>query len=446
MKIEVNIEEQLEQIWNEIGLSGQEIEDNYTELNQRVQNLFMEYLREQLKRRKHLLAEVEAKETEVEQIVHQFALKGTKPLDKSLSLKQRLRESQLREVKLKAETAKQREAIESLYEKLVACFEILEVEDRGDYETLGTDFSDRRKQHMTAFLDRMQEDIDERRPQKQELLSEIHKLQDILHVPVEEDDGKLGDQTFDRLEAEKVSLASRIEKNKKKIRRLYKHIQQLEAALHGRITTQPDYDNISDYKVTQLHNKLKQLDGEKEVKTPEYIGYLKRRLLELWKEMHMKVPTKSQCPHAYSEEPNKRTLLALENEVFRLEALKTQIDPMLRLLEEREQVLKEYEDTERESQMLRMSRASKPSMRDAEKARRQYLTRLPKINKELIAKLEQYQRDYGEPLIWDGEDLLQTIRKAQAASEIGGYETSERARTMHELDRRALRSPPRTPK
>ena len=58
MKIEVNIEEQLEQIWNEIGLSPQEIEDNYAELNKRVQNLFMEFLREQFEQHRRGLPAV----------------------------------------------------------------------------------------------------------------------------------------------------------------------------------------------------------------------------------------------------------------------------------------------------------------------------------------------------------------------------------------------------
>ena len=443
MKIEVNIEEQLEQIWNEIGLSPQEIEDNYAELNKRVQNLFMEFLREQLRRRKQLLADVQKRETEVETIVHQFALKDNKKLDKSLTLKQRLRESMLEGEKLKVETSKQRKTVEYLYSKMVTCFEILEIEDRGDYATLGGDFSDGRRQNMEAFLERMQQDITERGPQKEALLEEVRKLQAALHIPEEDDDGKLGDQTFDRLEAEKVELAARVEKNTKKCKRLFKHIQQLEAALHSTVTTQPDYSDVSDYKVTQLHNKVKQLDGEKEVKTPEYIGHLKRKLLEMWKELHMKIPTKEQFPQAYSENPNKRTLVALENEIFRLEALKQQLEPTLRLIEERERLLQDYEEMERENQRARLSR-SKPSMRDSERTRRRYSGRLPRIHRELIQRLEQYQRDYGEPLLWDGEDLLQTLRKMHLSE--SSSDASDRAKTLHHLDRKALRSPPKTPK
>ncbi|KAK8889058.1 carboxypeptidase C prc1 [Tritrichomonas musculus] len=424
MKIEINIEAQLEEIWRDIGLKPNDIEKEYQNLNERVQELFKQFLRDNYQRRQALYDELETTQKDIADIQRKFALPPKElPQADSMPLVDKVRSLQLQLKTLQASTSNQKHEFESLFSQLTRCFEILEINDRGDFEELGDDYSKEKIERMSQFLEKMKSDINERTPEMQKLFLELQELRATLKLEPLEDTDKLGDQTFDAFEAEREKYIKKRDKNYRKCQKLYIEINRLEKVIGKNEMTQPNFDDISDNHVTLLKNKLRQLDYEKETRTPEYINSLKITLLQLWKDLHIKVPSKATFPYYYSTNLNKRTLIALENEVLRLETIKQQIQPTLELINDRQSIIDEYEklQTEQENNAKRLTnRKSGAAMAllEEERIRKQYTYKLPKIHEQLIPLLEEYKENYGEPLLWDGEDLLEQVIEMHKKEEL----------------------------
>ena len=415
MKIEINIEAQLEEIWRDIGLKSSEIEQEYQNLNEKVQELFKQFLKENYQKRQALIQEIQDMEAQIVDLQVKFSLPQQEQKQyENLPLSERVRSLNLQLKTLQAATASQKREFESIYGELTRCFEILEIDDRGDFQELGNDYSREKIERMVIFLEKMKEDIAERLPEMQKLFLELQELRASLKMDPMDETDKLGDQTFDYFESERARLIQTKEKNYRKCQKLYVEINRLEKVL-GKPLTEPNFDDISNYKVTQLKNKLYQLDNDKETRTPEYINDLKLSLLQLWKELHMKVPSKAAFPYYYSTKLNKRTLIALENEVLRLTTIKQQIAPTLELIKDRQNIISEYEKMNSEQgnskRLTNRKGGAAMALLEEERIRKQYSYKLPKIHEQLIPQLEEYKENYGEPLLWDGEDLLETIKE-----------------------------------
>ncbi|OHS93542.1 hypothetical protein TRFO_11759 [Tritrichomonas foetus] len=454
MKIEINIEAQLEEIWRDIGLKSSDVEHEYQLLNEKVQELFREFLRENYLRRQALLQELEDTENEIVDLQIKFGLSQSEQEQyQSLPLIERVKSLSLQLKTLHAATAHQRREYENLYKQLTNCFDILEIEERGDFSELGSDYTREKIDRMTQFLDKMNQDIEERKPEMHKLFSEIQELRASLKLDPLDDTGKLGDQTFDTLETEREKLIQTKEKNYRKCQKLYVEINRLEKVL-GRDISEPDFSDISDYQITQLKNQLYQLDNDKETRTPEYINDLKVSLLQLWKELHIKVPAKAAFPYYYSTKLNKRTLIALENEVLRLTTIKQQLEPTLVLINDRQKILSEFERLQAEEgnskRLTNRKGGAAMALLEEERIRKQYNYKLPKIHEQLIPQLQEYKDNYGEPLLWDGEDLLEIVTEMHAketTAERKAKNMTQREIRNHEKTRtgRPLKSSPRRP-
>lgn len=430
MKIEVNIEEQLEAIWKEMGLDAAEIDLNYEDLNNRVQALFKEYLISQLTRRRELQKEVEEAEEQVKTITKQFCITDTEPLNKKLPLIERLNNANLKKEKLKQETNQQKEHVESLYEQILQCFGVLEIEEPGAYSDIGSDFSTERVVEMETFLELMNQDIGERKPRKDVLIKKIQEMQSALKLPVTDDDGKLGDATFSALESERTTLSAFYKKNQRRCKKLYQQIHQLESYIKVQNRTECDYEDLSDSKISRLHAKVKELDDQREVRNTEYVSHLKSTLLGLWKELRVKIPTEEDFPAVYTETPTKKTVAVLESEVLKMESLKQEISQIVKLLDEKDQIVKEYDEMLHTTQQARYSRDSRHFYIDDQRTHRRYDQELPKIDAELIVELSKYKEEHGEALLLNGEDLLATLLALQETE--NNFNVKKRTKT-HKL-------------
>lgn len=419
MKIEINIEDQLEEIWRDLGLKPSDIDKEYQILNDRVQELFKQFLKENYQRRQILFDEVETTQQEISEIKKKFNIPPRDDADfENLTLVERAQSLTLELKTLQASTVRQRHEFESLFGQLTQCFEILEIEDRGDFSELGDDYSKEKIERMSKFLEKMKSDIEERKPEMEQLFNDLQNLHEILRLEPLEDTGKLGDQTFDAYELEREQLLRHRDKNYKKCQKLYVEIDRLEQVIGKEDKIEPNYDDVSDAMITALKNKLHQLDLEKETRTPEYINNLKVTLLELWKELHIKVPSKASFPFYYSTQLNKRTLLALENEILRLQTIKQQIQPTLEIINDRQNIIEEYERLQNDQfgnskRLTNRNTSNSMALLEEERIRKQFVYKLPKLNEQLIPLLEEYHENYGEPLLWDGEDLLEQIYEQQ---------------------------------
>ena len=430
MKIEINIESQLESLWHKIGLEGNEIELQYEDLNRRVQELCKSYLQENFDRVQELTQEAEEAENEVRLHMKRFSIEDNDDdFDENLPLLYRIQNARNRLEMLREDAREQEEVFMTTFTKIKKCFETLEMgpDEQGEYVEEGDDFSLDKIDKMTEFLTELENEIDERQPKMDELCDELSELHEDLQLDEFEKPETLGNQTFVRLQNERDELIKHLDNNRDEAIELLRSIHAIEKVLKLKPTTINNTNNnleiCSDAMIERLKVRLQQLEGEKEKRISEFVGATKKQLLALWGELHIPIPSASDFPFIHGSPANKRTLIALESEVRRIENLKVHIEPMLDLIAAREEILAQYSQIaglqNDSTRMLTSRKGGAGSMLlEEERIRKKYNNELPKIHSKLIPMLQEYQQTFGEPFMWDGENLLDEVVEMHRKEEL----------------------------
>ncbi|OHS97122.1 hypothetical protein TRFO_36735 [Tritrichomonas foetus] len=425
MKIEINIESQLEDLWHKIGLEGDEIEMQYQELNRRIQDLCKTFLQENFDRVEELTEQAEKIEEEVRIHMKKFCIEENGDIDQTIPLLYRIQDAQNKLEMLKEDTHEQEEAFLSAFHQVKKCFEILEMDEdeQGEFAEAGIDFSLDRIDRMNKLLTDLETEIEYRQPKMEELVDEINELYECLGLGQFQQPDTLGNPTFVHLEDERDGLAEQLEHNREEAKELLRSIHSIEKILKCKPTPKNTFEICSETLINKLKERLSQLETEKDKRIPEFIEATKKQLLYLWGELHIPIPSSSDFPFIHNSPSTKRTLIALESEVRRIENLKAHIEPMLDLIAIREDILNQYNRqsnaTNDSTRLMSRRGGAGTSLIEEERIRKRYQVELPKIHAKLIPQLEEYQETFGEPFLWDGEDLLEEVtemhRKEAAA-------------------------------
>ena len=165
MKIEVNIESQLQELWALIGLSDEEIEKEYENINDRIQELFRLILKENIHKVRDLAQEAESTESKLAEALRCYGLDGVYHVDTQLPLKKRIENASEALSSIQEEIDSQNQQFKYLYGLLTENFDTLEIkpEDRGDFAEEGNNFTKAKINRMTEILVTMKEIIPKRR-------------------------------------------------------------------------------------------------------------------------------------------------------------------------------------------------------------------------------------------------------------------------------------------
>ena len=155
MKIEVNIENQLEEIWAKIGMTDDEIEREYDDLNEKVQALFRELLKKHLHEVHELTREAEKIEADLAQRYRNYGVEESIIVNEREPLRIRISRANERIESLEKEMETQKKEFHILYENLTKAFNTLEVKERGDFQEEGENFSRAKINRMTELLSTM---------------------------------------------------------------------------------------------------------------------------------------------------------------------------------------------------------------------------------------------------------------------------------------------------
>ena len=420
MKINVNIEEELEELWAEMGLTPEQIEEQWNILSQKIEILIQSFLKETHDKVQNLRQEAEKVETQVVQQMKFFDLGDDYGLNSQAPLIKRIDIAKRRLNNLVEATADQKEDFDKCYEELQHCFDLLEIEDRGEFADKGENYGINKIDAMTDKTNELQAKIVENQSEVNELCEQLTDLHDILELEKFVKPKTCGDPTLESLHSEIEELTAKYEKNFADANQTLKEIHRLERLLGEKQTSQK-LVLFGDPTVKSLHERLDYLNDEKEKKLDYYVETLKKELLRLWGELHMETPEKTEFPFFYTKHPTKRTLVALESEVLRLERLKESIEPLMNLIAQRQEIIDAYDNIQKLGLKPEMYQSRKSSAASAiaqeGRVRRRYEVELPKLHDQMIHLLQDYQDTYGEPLIWDGKNLLEEI-SAQREKEL----------------------------
>jgi protein regulator of cytokinesis 1 len=421
MKFDVRIEAELEELWRKMGLESSEVEAHYEELNRRIQALVRDFVNEHVSRLSELTLEAASAESAVRLHIQRFHIADDDGLDPSAPLRRRIEAAKIRLAQLEDDTHDQQEEFQGAFARLSECFEQLEIEDRGEFADEGTDCGFERIDRMNELITTLEDDISKRKSAQKQLLKEISGLRQLLGMSEIEAPTSLGDEAFRQLEQERDELEAKLEENKSECGILLKAIRWLEKVLETRTVTSENLKTFSDSQIQNLNAKLAQLDNEKDEHIADFIEAMKTELLRLWGELHIPVPSAADFPFFYNSPVTKRTLVALESEVHRLQNLKEHIAPMLDLIADRDDILAQYERlnaTSVDPNRLTSRRGKAASfLMEEGRIRKRYAAELPKVHARLIPMLEEYEETFGEPFLWDGEPLLDAVAEMHRKEE-----------------------------
>jgi protein regulator of cytokinesis 1 len=421
MKFDVKIEAQLDELWQKIGLGSAEVEENYQELNRRVQALVSAFVHEHVAEFDELTREAAAAESAVRLHIQRFHIADDEGLNESAPLRTRIETAKLRLAQFEEDTREQQEEFQSAFARLAECFDQLEIEDRGEFAEEGTDCSFERIDRMNELITTLEDDISKRQEAQKQLWTEISGLRQVLGSSENEPPSSLGDETFRQLEQERDELEKKFEENKRECGLLLKAIRWLEKVMGIRTVTSQNLKVFGDAQIQKLNQRVAQLEREKDDHIADFIEAMKSELRRLWDELHIPTPSAADFPFVYNNAPTKRTLVALESEVHRLQNLKEHIAPMLDMIAARDEILCQYERLNAASidpNRLTSRRGKAASfLMEEGRIRKRYSAELPKIHARLIPMLEEYEETFGEPFLWDGKPLLDAVAEMHRREE-----------------------------
>lgn len=458
MKIDINIDTQLNEIFEQIGLSQEEIDKEYDKLNERIQDLFWQVLKEYVERRK--LYEKEAKEAEakLKATFRNSGFNQSYQIDSSLPFRQRIESANSQLTQYEKQVESQKREYKIIYDLLTTSFDVLEIDERGDFETEGTNYSQDKIDRMTELLTAMKEVIERRKPEMEQLLGDINQLRENLGLEQEEIPTTLGDETFSNMKKNRERLQQQLDSNTGTRDAYLKEIRTIERVLNAENKEFDESEQCPDSLVEEMKQYIEELRVEKERRLPQFIEDAKRRIQELWDELHIPSPSPDRFPFYYAETPSKRTLAGLESEILRLENLSQHAQEMLALCAQRDAILQETQrlrSLERHPNRLTSRKTEMATaLIEEEKSRKLCTVNLPKINRKLKPMLIDYQQTFGEPFLWDGRVLLDEVtEELRRDEESHSYMDSRQARRKTPSTSKIMKSPyksatmsPRTPK
>lgn len=413
MKIDVQIEDQLQELWSQMGLSEDDIEEQYNNLRKKIEELFDSYLSETYDKVLDLQEQAEKLEKDIMEQMHKYELGDDYGIDLSQPLLRRIKTAQRRLNNIIIATSDQRDDFEKAFEALSNCYDLLEISDRGEFQEKGAVYSAERIDAMVKKTAELQGQLRENRKIVVELTSSLDTLREGLGLEPVEQPKTFGEPTIESLRSEVDELTDKLDNNRGEIQSLISEIRRLQKLLN--IAMIPStVSNYSDRVLHELKDKFNELQMTKNSRLPEFVDKLKDELLRLWGELHIETPGENDFPFFY-QRPSKRVLIALESETLRLENIKKQIAPLITLIAQRDEIIDNYnnlQSTITNTDRLTSRRGgAATALLQEERVRKRYQIELPKIHEQMIPLLKEYQDMCGEPLMWDGRDLLEEVEE-----------------------------------
>lgn len=433
---EVRVSPDMQTLWTELGIDDEAQQNEFGELRQEFQTVYNQFLDKLSNRCKEA-----RKEIEHVQSIHKQAMKayGLSDSDIAEALPQ-IEPTQLLQQLEKAKEAYQNfkltcsdriQKLESLVRTASEMFDALGVplEERGEYSEVGDiDYSRDRIERFRKRIQDLRSDVEERTREVRAAKTTITNLVTELKFGLAEaDTTMLESDSIDAATLQRCrELIEQLEAFKKKrvdeISQLAMEITHLWELLNisdkERAEFLKSHSTISEEVLTSCKEELERLSKLRDERIPELIEHQKQEALQLYERLHIAVESRPvfSDPSDDADGPQ-REFAFYEAEIVRLKKLLMSVTPILTSIEEREEIISEYENfgqagTDAQRLLSRGPGHAQQLMRE-EKARRRYKVVLPRLDKKLYAMLKDYRDANGSDFEWDGSPYIDKLTDVQ---------------------------------
>lgn len=445
MKIDINIETQLEAIWKKIGLGDEEIENEYSAISQKLQDLFISILIDFTTISDNLERKVEEIESKIYHYNHLIGGSDDMiKIDVKQPLKIRYEKANQQLYDLKQTFSARAKNYNSLYELLTNLFEILEIplKDRGTFKEKGEDVSPEKIEEAGRLVFELNEAVDIRQKKMSLIIKELSELREKMRLKPVEMPPTLGTKTISQYE-EELNYLDNLYKNcikekKKAINQIHQVEDFFSIESPNFVVESEKSENIDfcdEKELDQLLKYLEELQKEKSKQAPEFIEEDKQILLDLYQELHIQKPSIQEFPALYyrtnvtnsnsnssftyrnksignTENNNNNILIKdhlevldeLENEIERLNKYKDETEAIRIFLLQRDRIINFSKKKPKKFLSFNQIVANEKMVS----------VDLPIINIRLEPLLEDYLKKNKVPFLWDGKDVLIEIKSQNA--------------------------------
>ena len=162
--------------------------------------------------------------------------------------------------------------------------------------------------------------------------------------------------------------------------------------------------------------EVRNLENKRDEILPEIVKTQRSEVEELWNTLHIPSEKRNTFVPDETESQGEQLFKEFEfmkQELEKLKALRAQVEPVLELVQQRENIISEYKKTLESSadpsRLMSRAKGCAQALIREEKARRRYKVSLPRLEKKLYQALCEYKQKTGEDFEWDGQPYVDSL-------------------------------------
>lgn len=417
----------LETLWEELGLSPKEIEEEKARLGNLIDEVH-HTMKTEAQRKKHNIA----KETDEIRKKHESLLRAIgaserecyeiQSTGKTGTIRERYNEVKTNFDAFEPKANKVIQEFEKLHAKAVELYDKIGYpqSERGEFATVGTtDLSEARKKRFEDQIASLEEEAKERVDALKSLETKVKKICEMLgQTPApmakeifEKED--ISTHAFDEINQYYVDISliksSRVGQMSELALELTREWDLLGISETERKQFIDSHSSLSEKSIQDCSDEVVRLRKIHEAKLPELIEKIKDEISSICDSLHYTSEDKDEIMgHVKSEDVTMDVFNSCETELLELRKTFILAQPIVDLINQRVEIMNEYNECLETEPKPQKGKAA-PADPKAEKIKRRYKFVLPRIEKKLLIYLLQFKESQGHDFIWDGKKLADDL-------------------------------------
>lgn len=420
----------LESLWAELGLRPSEVEQEKNKLNRLINEVkykaekeasveklaIVNEIRQIKDRHIRFLTALGGSDTECDLVEHS-GYEGT--------LRQRLNEVKSNFEIFEPKCKELIHEFEQLKEKTDELFDKIgySIEDRGEFAQIGdNDLSRERQARFRDKIAELEEEVQQREKEFEKLKEKVTSIATKLgsnispRVKTLFDTNDISTNSFEvineYLEDLSIIRNSRVAQASELALAISYEWELLDIPENERESFIDSHSQLTERCIQGFSDELIRLRNVRNQKLPELIERVKKDILEVCHTLHY---TKSEIDSVFAkikEVPNDNlaTFSAYESELIDLKRILIISQPIIDLIHQRENMIKDYEELEKKEK-TKDGRNDKIDQKK-ERIKRRYKYVLPRVEKRILLTALEFKQINGIDIFWDGvkvEDMCQNV-------------------------------------
>lgn len=430
---------ELVSLWDQLGLSDEERHEELYRLNTLLQAAKEEPVEAARKERNSLMFKIDDLKKKHVQLLRctggdQKQIKAVEARGKEGTLRERLRDVQSAFDEFEPIYNEKMKTLKELWDKIQTLCEKLELtdEERQRYGTFDeANLSPAQEKRYESIVRELETEEELRRKAFQELKEKIEKISGDLGESIEPDFQEFlesepvsisGYETavekYESLTLLKEKRAAMITEFALEISHCWDLLRTSEAERKEFVSS---HALLSEANVQDCRNEIEKLRNSIVERLPELIVTVKDDIKDICESLHNMSPETENLLALETEDMD--TFKQLDNELLRLKREFVVCQPILDLIKQRSEIIKEYDE---------LMSAKDVDKTQLDKIQRRKKCVLPRIEKKLLIQLIEYKDSCGHDFLWDGEVLAEELPHIRlTATELNQTRKTRRSSIKH---------------